>query len=1013
MTWGKRAKEPVGATTTPLRSSVARVSRRTLSATLAALLTVMLAPALPTSTVITSEAVTAEALTSTTDYSKVLEPTPLFGSPEEITGSTMRLASTGDASHYVSYGKSWGSCASFMSNDEVSFLHNWEIKFTGKMSSFPLNPDVNAITLKFASGFTEGRSLKNTAGHVWNYRRSWNASSSSAATTMYFCGMLNGMEQGAYQYETSASWSATQQMSFSYNARTDTGTLNVGSGRLSVPNIRAKCGDSAYLFFLGLIEWSHSGGASEARAPFGMSISATFNSMALPNLDPTISNIVLYRHNKTTDAYDIPVGASDILERDEVVLARCSIKNQNTSAAAGGYKEQFAMHLKLANTDDHPTQGITPFADNEHPLQVDDTTVATEPGDNTLSGAVGVPVTLIGNDEVSVTYYARVNQSSGKAIVLSHELIEDTFKGNQFATMKLIGEPVLKPGTDDDPDLVPGRDYHYTRLPIANENGWNGIATSPVTVRFYGGTDCDFDRFSITSSSGAPIAELTPETNAWTQTADVDALPVTFQATGSTTGTASTKDFDTIRIDTQAPTLFYNETSRELTASDAVTAESGKAMSGIWSIERVKADGRPLSAEDVTPQSIDDLILEANDAAPQTTEQTTWVFPLSDGRGAETQSVPAAQPGFYVAEDAAGNASAIFEVKEAVDPKPGPDDPQPPINPDNPDDPKPPSNPDDSGDDPSTTTPSFPTITPRPDPTDPSAPAPKPLEPTEVSTDPSTGLTHAVVTDTLLLPTSPNAITPAMMAQLIDERYIAGTNLDDGVTAGAVRLFDAEGNVVSALDRSHPGTWIAEQTFTDRAGNTTTIRLTLQIRENSVTGSTTQNGDSGGAGINGGGQGASGSHRTALATQLSQLPQTGGILGPCPLHILFVLMMIMASAYGLMRLRQRRGKTRSSTPDNAENHITTRNISAQDVIPQSTEEHDASEQDEHPQGATPFDGFVLGVISLCAIALGWLGFCPLDVILAAGTLLVCGLWAYLLFRPTRQSDQNNPAPTTC
>ena len=64
-------------------------------------------------------------------------------------------------------------------------------------------------------------------------------------------------------------------------------------------------------------------------------IEATFDSMTLPNLDPEISDITLYRYNDATDAYDILVGEDDVLERDEVVQARCTIRNRNTAASAG------------------------------------------------------------------------------------------------------------------------------------------------------------------------------------------------------------------------------------------------------------------------------------------------------------------------------------------------------------------------------------------------------------------------------------------------------------------------------------------------------------------------------------------------------------------------------------------------------------------------------------------------------------------------------------------------------
>ncbi|MEB1815053.1 hypothetical protein NYR05_11460, partial [Adlercreutzia mucosicola] len=350
-----------------------------------------------------------------------------------------------------------------------------------------------------------------------------------------------------------------------------------------------------------------------------------------------------------------------------------------------------------------------------------------------------------------------------------------------------------------------------------------------------------------------------------------------------------------------------------------------------------------------------------------------------------------------------------------------PDNPAKP-DPDKPDMPGPGDTDPNPGPNPGPTAPTFPTITPKPDGT--GATAPEPLTPTEVVTDSSSGLTHAVIHDELALPTSSKPVTPDMMAQLIDERYVVGTGLTDRtISRSPVRLFDSAGNPAEAIDRSRPGTWIAEQTFTDAAGNTTTLRLTITVRDDTADG-TLGAGTADGGGASGKGSAASG-HRTALANHISQLPQTGGILGACPLHILFVLMALMASAYSLGRLRQRRQAERESEraqqgradedgsgnwpdapwlqvgdggSDAAAQGGTDAAGSARDggiTSPQN-------DADNRTARFTIFDGAVLGTIILCAIALGALGFCPVDPIFAAATVLVALFWTWRLARTPRR-----------
>ncbi|MCI8425372.1 MAG: hypothetical protein HFJ72_06925 [Adlercreutzia sp.] len=890
----------------------------------------------------------------------------------------------------------------------------------------------------------------------------------------------------------------TLDISLSYDYATDTASITAAGLTSKYANFRAKTGTSVYLTVDGVINWKNKTDLTTRHTPPNMEVILTFNSMSLPHLTPAIRDVSI------SDLDGNPIGKDDEVEPNTVVKVRCLVQNTNSQAGS----EQFPMHLRLADIGEYATQGIVPFFDADHPLKVDSTDKTAEAAAQFNDGD-GVALTLKGNTPVEVTYYAYVNQSTNGPVVLGQELIEDFFKGSHFEKAELLSKRTLTPGDPGDPTLKPGTDYHYTRLPAANENGWNGIATSPVDVTFYAG---DFDRFTVSSAGGSALGTLAGGQK-WTQSADVDALPVTYQAKNTKTGALSTTGEDTIRIDTQAPSLSHDAESGILTADD--TGAAGKATSGIWKIERVKADGRPLSAEDITPQAStaaeplipggtsaasDDSVRQcpggashaegtdadsAADAAMRhpsgalshaatayADEQTCWDFPLADGKGAAAQTVAGAQPGFYMATDAAGNRSAVFEVKEPETPvDPGPDEPAPPVDPtpddpnkpdpgdgdddpnnptpdtpdkptpDNPNtpgnNPKPPATDDPKPGAPDTTDPTFPAIAPKP--TD-EQPNPTPLAPTKAERDPNTGLTHAWMEDALTLPCSSKSISPAMMAALIAERYTVGAGLTSAnISASAVRLLDADGNAVDAIDRTSPGTWYAEQTFTDAQGNRTTLRLTITVREDSASGSLTNTGSNSGQGGNNGngsanGNGTGGDTRTNLTAALTNLPQTGGILGPCPMHILFVLLALMSTAYSLMRLRQRR--TSAETQRQGHGPCPTEGVGADSFARIGRQKRaealacDAAtfvERQGHgpcpTEGAAEFsngrnaqrgrgryhyhafDALVHFVIIDGALILAWLAFCPFDYLYAAGVIALTLFWAWRLSRNPQQTPR--------
>lgn len=973
------------------------------------------------------------ALESTHDYRSCFSQIDVSGTPTQVIGSdnmqTFRVAGAKtdrDSIWFTSNNNPmWRSAGSFISTHKLTFMQDFNIRLVAtvpKPKPISQNTTMNTVC---AIGFTKSSILANYTGIRGHYNWNWTRSSAQTKGTLAFNEIDSGGAVDIHDEQTLPSTTPdTVNIMLAYNYAADRATMTVDGVQSTFTGLRAKMGGSAYLYFEGVVNWRNGTDTTNRHSPTDMEIYLTFNSMSLPHLTPAISDISIYRYNDATDTYDIALGKDDTVEPNAIVQVRCKVRNTNSQAGS----ERFDMHLRLGRSGDEQdgqsfaTTGITPFfsrsAGQNYPLLVDGkatyldesgtTQNLTDLARTAFNEGGGIPLTLVGSTPVEVTYYAHVNQSALSAVVLGQALVEDTFQGTHYEKAELLSQKTLKPGDTDDPTLVPGTDYHYTRLPAANENGWNGKATSPVDVAFYAG---DFDEFTVTRDADQSVLSTLTGGQKWTQAADVDALPVTYQARNTATGGTSSKGIDVLRIDTHEPGLSYDAATSALTADDAAPAGSGKETSGIWRVERVKADGRPLAAADVTLQGDAVQALAAGATGTETAAdaagQTSWAFPLADGKGQPAQTVPAAQPGFYVATDAAGNKSAVLEVKAADPNDPGPDKPDPDDpNPDKPDpdnpggekpDPDKPNpdgdKPDTPGDNPGTNTPAFPTVTPKPG-DDPSGPVPEPLKPTRVETDSSTGLSHATVEDAVTIPTSPEKVTPTMVAQLIGERYTVSSGLDDDrITAGPVRLLDAAGNPTSAIDRSQPGIWYAEQTFTDAAGNTTTIRLTITVRDSVIDGTI---GSVGGEGsksgsADSGSDGGSGgdSHRTALATHISQLPQTGGIFGTCPLHILFVLMAVMASAYSLARLRQNRD---SRGRKRRREEIGVETAAAGNPTGQTrTSERERS-------GLSPFDGLVYSFIALCALAVGLLALCPWDMLLATLTVLVCALWAALLHR---------------
>ncbi len=552
-----------------------------------------------------------------------------------------------------------------------------------------------------------------------------------------------------------------------YDASSKTITFTAAGASCSLGNVVNAVGSEiAYLHINGGFGWNNAGGTngSSAQPLPGQTLSMSFRSLTLPHLTPRISTVKLYREDGKL------IEEGDIVSPGERVRVECFISNTNGEAAAGGFEEQFPVHVKLVNTSENPTEGLSPLAST---VCVDDKPIpsAAVTGD-------GVPVILVGTRSHKVSWEATISGSVGEAVVLSQALVEDSFQGvSDTDTRILVAERPLVPAPGDadpnDPSSwgTPGHDYHYTRLPLANENGWN---TSPVTVTFYPG---DYDVMELTPSEGA-AKTLTGADPAWTRSDDTAGIDLGAQARDTESGAVSVQKAGTVKIDTSAPRIEKDAALSAYTVTD-VPADPSKATSGIWRLHRTDSSGAVAAGA------------RAGVYQP---------FDLTNGDGKPTQAVGNLPNGWYVAEDAAGNLSAPLKVSGTEPPsveRPAgsivdPDDPNPP------------------------------------------APVGPPVGPGDNVPDPTVtedadGLRHAVIEESvseMIDPAAPpfgGLLEKAEASAMMDYRYASASTA--APTTQADELLDASGSPIASFDTKVPGECLIRRVITDAQGNTTTINL--------------------------------------------------------------------------------------------------------------------------------------------------------------------------------------------
>lgn len=718
----------------------------------------------------------AHAFEGTTNYKDLFTVMPVNGNAASINGSTAKLADVSQESYVQNMdGWYWKSYSVFAGKRPASLLSSWTIVMDASMPTGMRGDSNLSSTLGWVCiGLGKGSDPHTMDGIALGPGVAWSTGMSN--TQPYFDAgiMKNGIQVTTLEHvDISYWWDCQATLSYDYAKNSLSYTDRYHS--ITVEDVRGKLGNSAYIFLMGAVEYVKASNPGIYYRPrFSSYTALTFRSMSLPHLQPTIESVHIV--NPETGK---PYGKDDYVETGTVVRVECVLKNANEDAGS----EQFPMHVKMVLDDPaHPTQGVTPVVDAAHPIQVDGATKATAIGKDTVFGENGTALTLVGTTPVTVSYYVAVDQSSGRAVELSQQLIEDSFGGAQYDTLELLAEKPLTPGPSDgngDGDLRPGWDYHYTRVPAPNENGWN---TSPVTGTFFAG---EYDRLTVTPDNGDAPSTLTGAAgnNSWTYAADTDGYGITARADDSESGSVSVQVRDLIKIDSWAPTLTFDEESGALTASDAAPAAEGKATSGIWKIERTSRSRAATAGG--------------------------WTYDLEDGKGQPSQTETVVPNGYYRAVDAAGNVSPVVRVGSTQPPKvdrpepPKPDDPDNPVDPDNPDDPDGPGTPE-----------------------GPSGNIPDPT----VDED-DEGLLHATVDEYVVRlvdhdnPSYGGSI-DANDAQRISEAFYAFP-ADASIQ---VELLSAAGDeALDALPTDEPGACLIRTVAKDDQGNTTTVNLHYRL----------------------------------------------------------------------------------------------------------------------------------------------------------------------------------------
>ena len=504
---------------------------------------------------------------------------------------------------------------SVVSKREISFGASW--KFS---TSFTLKNGVHTGETTFKYGISEPgaelmieASFIDQTGNMVLRIRKWNKTTTSVEKVY---GRVTVPKEKVVD-------GSPLVLEYSAKAKTLTCTYNGISLSVAKADCSALQQQSARLGFNGLVTWQVTAAVPEAvvRAHFD---EAKYTTYTPQFVETTILN-----------SAGLPMSEDEKKQVRDGDIITVQAKVNNTFSDG----DPVPVHLKLSDSTTYPTamlnfDSTTWGSGQSQQVTVDGVVVP----DINITGT-GIPLPCKSGGTV-VTYRAMVENPTNKAVTVGQMIEDDFFLSKQYSGTELAPAQPLVPYDPQDPAAgQPGSDYHYSRLPAANPNGWNN---TPVEVTFYPG---DFDTLIIQDEDDGQVV-LQGSTTQQKYQQELEEKQLEFWAEDSNEGIISVKKSDQLRIDLTTPQLFFSGDTLTLTDN----------LSGVWKLQKKQSDG----------------------------SFADWqVFDLTDGVAPLSQALSISQNGVYRAVDAAGNISVPSAFSPVDPPDVGRPDPDgtPPVGP--------------------------------------------------------------------------------------------------------------------------------------------------------------------------------------------------------------------------------------------------------------------------------------------------------------------------------------------
>ena len=360
-------------------------------------LAVTLVPAIPA-----SQVGEAEALTGTTNYRDFFTVSDRRGSPGQIVGSRLRAACSDTPVHYAPGGGTVSSSAAFISKTKVSLLCNWTIKVRVDFQGLSRHASNTKLSADINMGLSNIADTAKLDGVTLSCQKVYEAGK-AVVPSLAVKDMANAVGTDRPATVTSITAADSYDVTFDYFSSARTLSLTAASKSVSVGlgSTTIKSASQAYLAIMGTL----SAQGSSPTFSSGQAVYITFDSMALPHLNPDIRSVTLYRENGSI------INDGDIVAAGTKVRVVCRVYNNDANSSG----EQFSMHFKL---DKGTTRNITALSGESYPTKVNGSIVS-----EAVDSTAGVPIVVHGNNnpnnqgnDTVIEYWATVTRQTGELL---------------------------------------------------------------------------------------------------------------------------------------------------------------------------------------------------------------------------------------------------------------------------------------------------------------------------------------------------------------------------------------------------------------------------------------------------------------------------------------------------------------------------------------------------------------------------------------------------------------------